>query len=59
MWLLIVMMFSNLPPGINDTKGSITARVGTREECLQLKERIEKMRLDNYRMTATCTFKGI
>jgi len=59
MWLLVVMMFSTLPPGINDTKGSIAAQVGTKEECLQMKERFEKMRFDNYRMSASCVFKGI
>lgn len=58
MWLLIVMMFSTLPPGVNDTKGSIAARVGTREECYQLKEQIEKLRVDKYRMSASCIFKG-
>ena len=58
MWLLIVMMFSTLPPGINDTKGSISVRVGTQEECYQMKERIEKMRFENYRMSASCVFKG-
>ena len=59
MWLLIVMMFGTMPPGVNDTKGSISVRVGTREECYQMKEQIERVRLDRYRMSATCTFKGV
>lgn len=59
MWLLIVMMFSTLPPGLNDPRGSITVRVAAQEECLQMKERIEKtMRFDKHRMSASCVFKG-
>jgi hypothetical protein len=59
MWLLIVMMFS-VPPGVNNTKGSISVIVETREECYQIKDRIEKtMRFDNYRISGSCVFKGI
>lgn len=59
MWLLIVMMFSTVPSGVNDTKGSISVRVGTKEECYQMKEHIERMRFDKHRMSASCLFKGI
>ena len=58
MWLLVIMMFSAMPPGINDTKGSISVRVGTKEECYHMKERIEQMQFDRYRMKASCVFKG-
>ena len=54
------MMFSTVPQGYNNSRGSIAVQVGTKEECLQIKERIEQtMRFDRHRMTASCTFKGI
>ena len=59
MWLLVIMLHSTLPPGINDSRGSIMARVSTREECYQIKERMEQIRFDNHRMSASCVFKGI
>jgi len=58
MWLLIITMWSSIP-GATTSNGSIHARFGDHEQCLRAKEQIEKrINIDNYRLVASCTFRG-
>ncbi len=58
MWLLIITMWSSIP-GANTSGGSIHAKFGDHEACLKAKEQIVKsIRIDNYRVSASCTFRG-
>jgi len=51
-------MWSTIP-GANTSGGSIHARFGDHESCLKAKEQIvNKINIDNYRITASCTFRG-
>jgi hypothetical protein len=58
MWLLIITMWTTIP-GANTSGGSIHAKFSDHEQCLKAKEQIVKgIKIDNYRVTASCTFRG-
>lgn len=57
MWLLIITMWSTVP-GANTSGGSIHAKFTNQEACFKAKEQvINNIKIDNYRVTASCIFK--
>lgn len=57
MWLLVVVALSN-NPNLDLAKGSLQIRFGSHEECLQAKEKFNQLKGFNYRISASCTFRG-
>lgn len=58
MWLLIITLWSVNTTVPSTSSGSIYARFGEHEQCLRAKERVTELRIDGYRVSASCTFRG-
>lgn len=57
MWLLIVVALSSIPE-YNFAKGSLQVKFNTQEECNEAKEQFKNIKGKNYRVSASCIFKG-
>lgn len=57
MWLLIVVALSSTPE-YNFAKGSLQVRFNTQEECIEAKEQFKSIKSKNYRVSASCIFRG-
>jgi len=58
MWVLVIALFSSIPSA-HTSKGSISAKFASQEQCLKAKEQLTKaIHIDNYRLSANCIFIG-
>lgn len=58
MWLLVITLWSVNPTLPSTSGGSVYARFGYHEECLRAKERVMDLKIDGYRIVASCTYRG-